>query len=328
MNLKLFAKLAMFCLGGIFLFAGIDNRPPSGAAPLAFQGEVLPAKAYVVFTKESWGCLEGQEIKADLAQPLTTAPGEPVLLREVKNPEDVDNRFELYVYFPASGIRGLPGYYVLRLGVVGRQPQAAGTLCLARAVLDRGDQGLIFTLQAQIEGALKADLLYAGSMRLESGLFTCPAADLFEPQPVRFLPVYPVHPEMASTAMESTPPWVKIVIPLEDYWLQEGDEVAACLVLLSALDHDFSFSKDHSFLWDRARVTSENLHRIAASLEKERGLKFYVKIELRDQGGTTEIIREPAPFLPRLSQMIAITDTGGKMIGGNVMIGIEKVENK
>jgi hypothetical protein len=56
MNPITLSMMAIFALGSILLSAGIDNQAGAGAPP----GGVLPEKAYVVFTKESWGCLEGK----------------------------------------------------------------------------------------------------------------------------------------------------------------------------------------------------------------------------------------------------------------------------
>jgi hypothetical protein len=310
-------------LWGILLFAGADGRAFASGTVAEAQDELMPQKAYLVFTKESWGCLAGQEIIADVTQALTKIKGEPVQLQEVKNPEDVNNRFELYLYFPAQGIRGLAGYYVLRLGVVG-ESRIPGSLRLARATLGRGTKGLVFTLQAKTTGILKADLLYAGTTHPASGRFTCPTAGLFEPHPVKFLPVYPIQPEQAATAIKSTPPWDKITLPLEGHWLKEGDDVAACLGLLSALENNYSASKEDRFFWDRSKITSKSLNQIASSFEKGKNLKFYLSIELRDRHGTAAITRDPTSFVPKLRQMIAVINAEGKIIGGEVMIGLEK----
>lgn len=321
----MFRIVPIFVLGSILLFAGIDPKAlAGGGAGAAAPGEIMPQKAYLVFTKEGWGCLGGQEIVADLTQNLTAPKGEPVLLQEVKNPEDVDNRFELYLYYPAQGVSGLPGYYVLRLRVAGRKPQAPGTLRLAQAALVRGDRGWTFVLKAKAAGVLKADLLYAGATRLESGLFTCTDAGLFGAHPVKFLPAHPIRTDMTSTSTKLDPQWDNVAIPLEDFWVKEGDAIAACVELLSGLEQNFSASKDYVFLWDRSKITSKSLNLIASSLEKEKGLKFHVKIVLRDQKGEIEISKDPTPFDPQLKQMMAVQNTQGKIIGGKVWLAVEK----
>ena len=317
--------VTIFVLGSMLLFAGIDPKAlAGGGAGAAAAGAILPQKAYLVFTKEGWGCLSGQELVADVTQNLTTPKGEPVRLQEVKNSEDVDNRFELYLYYPALGVSGLPGYYVLRLRVAGREPQAPGTLRLAQAALVRGDQGWAFALKGKTAGLLKADLLYAGATRLESALFTCPDADRFEAHPVKFLPAYPIRTVMASTATKLDPQWDNVAIPLEDLQVKAGEAMAACIELLSGLEQNFSASKDYVFLWDQSKITSKSLNLIAASLEKEKGLKFHVKIVLRDQKGKIDINRDPTPFVPQLRQMMAVKDTRGKIIGGKVWLAVEK----
>lgn len=314
----------VFVLGSIMLFAGIDPKAlAAGGAGAAAAGAILPQRAYLVFTKEGWGCLEGQEIVADVTQNLTAPEGEPVLLQEVKNPEDVNNRFELYLYYPALGVSGMPGYYVLRLRVAGREPQVPGTLRLAQAALVRGGPGWTFVLKAQVAGVLKADLLYAGAASLKSGRFNCTDAGLFEAHPVKFLPAYPIRTVMNSIATKLDPQWDNVGIPLEDLQVNIGNLLAACIELLSRLEQNFSASKDYVFLWDQSKITSKSLQLIAASLGKDKGLEFHVKIVLRDRKGEIAISKDATPFAPQLRQMMAVQDTRGKIIGGEVWLAVK-----
>ena len=284
----------------------------------------MPQKANIVFTRESWGCLGGQEIVADVTQDLTVTPGKPVLITEVKNPEDVDNRLELYLYYPAQAISGVPGYYVLRLGVAGPKAKVPGTLRLAEAVLVKNGQGVSFVLKAKTTGHLKASLLYAGDTQLASGLFTCPAAGFFEAQPVQFLGVYPIRTELSSTAKKIDSQWDRVTLQLDDFLLKEGEAVAACHWLLTAMQNKFSASNENLFLWDQSQLTPQSLNQLASSLEEGRNCRFHVNIELHAPQSRTEIQRDPTPFEPQLRQMIAARNAQGKITGGSVMIAVEK----
>jgi hypothetical protein len=319
----------ILAVGSTLLFAEVDRKAAAGdGTTAAARGEIMPQKAYLVFTKESWGCLEGQAIVADVTQDLTATEGKPVLLTEVKNPEDVDNRLELYLYYPAQEISRLPGYYVLRLGVTGPEAQIPGTLRLAKAALVHSGQGVSFLLKAKTTGHLKSDLLYAGDTRLVSGLFTCAEADLFEAHPARFLGVYPVHTEIASTVTKIDPQWDRVAIQLEEFRLKEGEAIATCYGLLTAMEKKFSASNEHLFLWDQSQLTPQGLNLLASSLEQGRNYRFHVNIELRAPQGNTEIQRDSIPLVPQLRQMIAARNAQGKITGGSVMIAVEKPDPK
>ena len=307
------------------MFAEFNRKATAGDGTMvAAQGEIMPAKAYLVFTKESWGCLGGQEIVADVTEDLNASGEKPVLVTEVKNPEDVDNRMELYLYYPAREISGLAGYYVLRLGVQGSEAQLPETLWLAKAALVHEGQDLSFRLKAKTTGQLQSDLLYAGDTRLVSGFFTCAAAGLFEANSMKFLQSYPVHTQIAFTVMKIDSKWDKVTIPLEDFQLKEAEAIATCYGLLNGMEKEFSVSKEHLFLWDQSKLTPDGLGGIASSLEKGQKYGFNVNIELEGPLGTREIQRDPTPFIPQLRQMIAARNARGKITGGSVMIAVEK----
>jgi hypothetical protein len=317
--------MTISCLCGVILFAGIGSPALARGSQAQLPAEVvLPDKALLVFTRESWGCMEGQIITEDVTSLLSESNAEKVLLQDVKNPDDVNNRYEIYLYFPAPRVSARSGYDVLRLSVVGSDPQLSGFLRLAQAALVRTDKSLTFILKAKIEGFLKADLLYAVGCHLKTGLFACPAADLFEPHPVRFLDVYPVRTEMASTAAKMDAQWDQISLPIESSLQKEGDDVAACIELLNGLEESFSGSKEFVFQWDQSKITQDGLSQIASSFEKDNNLKYHVNVEIIDKQGKTEIRRDVTSFVPKLQQIIAIRSAHGKMISGMVKIGIEK----
>jgi hypothetical protein len=130
---------------------------------------------------------------------------------------------------------------------------------------------------------------------------------------------------MNSTATKLDPQWDNVAIPLEDLQVKIGNLLAACIELLSGLEQNFSASKDYVFLWDRSKITSKSLQLIAASLGKEKGLEFHVKIVLRDRKEEIAISKDPTPFAPQLRQMMAVQDTRGKIIGGEVWLAVKDV---
>lgn len=317
--------MIIFAIVNTVLFDGVSHKATAGgSATDGAPGGIVPQKTCIVFTKESWGCLGGREILADVTQDLTANDGKPVLITEVKNPEDVDNRLELYLYYPSQEITGSEGFYVLRLGVTGSKPQVPGTLQLAEAFLVNNSQGVSFVLKAKITGHLKPGLLFAGDTQLASGLFTCAEADLFEAQPVNFLGVYPIRSELSFTAKKIDAQWDRVTIRLDDFILKEGEAIAACYGLLTEMQNKFSASNEHLFLWDQFQLTPHGLNLAAASYEHGRNCRFHVNIELHDPQGRTEIQRDSIPFDPQLRQMIAVKNAQGKITGGSVMIAVEE----
>ena len=307
----------IICLGAMTAVWGAlaDATPTKGA--------LLPQKAMLVFTRESWGCLLGQEIKADVTALLIgdRAPG--VRWEEIKNPEDRQDRLELYLYFPARPVSGLPGYLVLRLGSSNPNPLKPGSVLLKRAELTIGPNGPAFELKGQIQGSLTAGLLYAEDFDLHQGLFTCPEADLFEPQNIYFLKAYPLKPDLSVKPEKPSGRVESFAIPLDESRLGEAQAVAAGAELLTRLDQEFKVSGKFTFLWDKARITSQSLEGLASSWETGKGVRSNIALILRDRQGSLEIRRSPAPFTPQLRQKIAVQDRQGRIWGGEVWIGID-----
>jgi hypothetical protein len=195
---------------------------------------------------------------------------------------------------------------------------------LARAVLTREGKGLAFSLKAKIQGSIKADLLYAGTRHMATGLFTCPAAGLFEPSRVDFLACFPIRTDMAPTIVKEASPWSRIDFPLDLPILAGASDTAASFELLSRLDASFSASREYTFLWDESRITPQSLGTIASSVEKAGKLRFHSKIELTGKRGHREVARDSVPFAPNLRQTIACTDERGEITGGVVSISVDR----
>lgn len=288
------------------------------------QGALPPSKALLVLTRESWGCLRGQEIKADITALISGDQGPGVRWEEIKNPEDRQDRLELYLYFPAGPVAGVPGYLVLKLGVSGTDPQKPGSVLLKRAELRSGPQGPVFELQGQVRGDLEADLLYAQDFQLSQGFFACPEAGLFEAKSINFLKAFAVktglEPIMAGPAAAAG----SISIPLRGgFWLSQTRAVAAAAELLDLLNQKFRVSAQSTFLWEQDRVTSQVLEGLASAWEQGKGLKGHIALKLRDRQGTLEIRRAATPFAPQLRQKVTLQDARGRISGGEVWIALD-----
>jgi hypothetical protein len=293
-------------------FAGAPQTPET----------LPPQKALLVLTREGWGCFGGQEIRGDVASLLNGA-GAGVRWEEIKNPEDRQDRLELYLYFPAGPVSGLPGYLVLKLGVDSTDPEKPGEVRLQKAALRRDAQEPVFELQGAVRGDLAADLLYARDFHLHQGLFACPEASLFEPRDLHFLKAYAVKTGLKVVMPKPGAQEGGISIPLTGFWLKQTREVAAGAELLDLLEQKFKVDDKSTFLWDKARVTSQALAGLASAWEQGKVLKSHIALILRDRQGTREIRRSPIPFNPHLRQKITLKDPRGQVTGGEVWIGLD-----
>jgi hypothetical protein len=310
-------------VGGTILFSGLNcGAAPGDRTPAAAGAEIVLVKAYLVFTKESWGCLGGQTVVAEVTDHLAGTERQAVSLTEVKNPEDVNNRLELFLYFSAIDIGGVPGYFILRLGVEGSKATIPGVLQIADAVVVQSEEkNWSFLLKCETKGHLKSDLIYAGDLQLHSGIFTC--APGRKARPVDFLQVYPIRSGLSSKATEIGAQWSRVTIPLDDFCLEDAKEVAACYSLLTEMEKRLSISTEQRFLWDQSRLNSQMLNRLSSFFDQDRNIRFHVNVELRTPQGTLEIESDSTPFLPQLRQMISARSDDGTIIGGSVQIAVQ-----
>lgn len=283
---------------------------------------IPPEKAFILFTEEGWGCIYNQQIKKDVTNLIALEDGEFVRVEEIKNPEDRDNRYELYLYFLAKESSGLPGYYILRLEVKHQNPLAIGYLLVDQARLKKGDKGYFVELKAKADGLIVADLLYSRQPRLTAGLFSCPEADLFDPYKVNFLKAYEISSGLRIVSEMMNKKWDRINIAIDPFLLKEVNLVDASEKFLDALDKEFSSSKDFIFLWDKSKVSTKSIENIALRIEQEKRLKYNISINIRYKEKTETISRGEKLFVPDLRQKISIKEPNGKLTGGEVWIGI------
>jgi len=294
----------------------------SCTAPGSSQSEILPYRASLVLTQESWGCLNGQELLQEVTDLVVREDGQAARMEEIRNPEDRQNRLDLYLYFSAQA-GGLPGYYLWRLGVADPQAETPGWLQVDQARLRVDHKGLTLEITAKAQGQVQADLLYAPGTDLSTALFTCPAAGIFDAYPASFLPAYEVRMKAVPSASPSAASWKRVNFSLGDLAVEETKRVALGCQLLGALARELSASKKFAFLWDGARISSQALERMARTTEAESERKFRLILRLHDRQGEREISRGPGPFVPQVRQMVAVRDARDKVTGGEVWIGVE-----
>lgn len=290
---------------------------------------IPPEKAFILFTEESWGCISNQQVKEDVTELVASEDEKFARVDEIKNPEDVANRDELYLCFRAKEVGGLPGYCILRLGVSHEDPLVKGHLLVDQARLISGDNGYSVELKAKADGLFKADILYGKQPQLKVGFFSCPEAGLFEPQKVSFLKAYEIRGDLGigidSEVIDER--WNNLNVTIDLLCLEEARFVDACEGLLDALDKEFSSFKDLIFFWDKSRVTTKSIEDIASQMEQESGLKYNVSIIIRYKEGIEEINRN-GMFTPRLRQKISVKESNGHLNGGEIWIDAEPVSKQ
>lgn len=88
------------------------------------------------------------------------------------------------------------------------------------------------------------------------------------------------------------------------------------------MDEKLSVSKDFTFLWDREKMI-EYLENIISQTERKKALRYQILIKIVSRDQTEEIARNGTSFIPKLRQNISIKEPDGKLVGGEVWVGVE-----
>lgn len=286
---------------------------------------IPPEKAFILFTEESWGCVYNQQTQEDVTNLVAYGDGKFVQVEEIKNPEDRANCYELYLYFSAKESSGLPGYYILRLGIKHQDPSIKGCLLVDQAKLIRMNESYFIELKAKVNGFLRVDLLYGNQTSLKTGFFSCPDSGLFEPYKISFLKAYEIKHFLRFESEMIDRKWNKIKISLYPFLLKEAALVNECEEFLDILDKEFSSSKDLIYVWNKSKVTLENVENIASALEQKKVLKYNFSLKSKYKKKTEELNRNGKQFVPNIRQRISVKESTSELVGGEVWIGVELI---
>jgi len=285
---------------------------------------VIPAtQGYVVFTRETWGCVAEQKIVEEAAAALAHRDSNSVRIEETKSHEDVQNRKELYAYFPAREVNGLEGYYVLRAHIQHQDPKIIGELVIDQAQLTNVSGEWFVELFSKTTGTLQISLLYGRHVGLSSGYLACPEAGRFEPRAMSFIRAYRVESLLTVTSEPWDGGWTRVVVPMKARLLQEAQEMDRCEELLERLEKRFSYAGNFTFVWDKAKVTKQEVENIVSGLERETGRRYKVSVEVQEKTKRTELGRNNRLFVPKIRQKIALKDPRGVLTAGEVWIGTD-----
>lgn len=282
---------------------------------------IPPSQGYVVFTKETWGCIGEQKIVEEVTTALMNRDGNTVLIEEIKAHEDVQNRRELYVYFPAKEVNGLEGYYILRAHTQHPDPKIIGEWMVDQARLTHNSAGWFIELFSKTTGSLQISLLYSRHTGLSSGFIACPEADQFEPRAKSFIRAYRIESLLAVTSEPLDGGWTTTVVPMQAGLLQEARDIDRCEDLLEQLEKRFLSAGNVPFVWEKVRVTKYEVDSVVAGIEKETGRQYKISIELQEKTQKTELGRDKRIFVPKIRQKIVLKDQKGVLAAGEVWIG-------
>jgi len=302
-----------------------------GCMMVTGMADILEAKAvnipatqgYVVFTRETWGCLVEQKIVEDVSAALVHRDGNAVRIEETKGHEDVQNSKELFAYFPAREVNGLNGYYILRAHVQHQDPMIAGEWVIDQARLTNVDGTWFIELFSKPTGIPQISLLYGRHVGLSNGYLACPEARQFEPRARSYMRAYRVESLLTVTSEPSDGGWTRTIVPMNTRLLQEAQEMDRCEELLERLEKRFLHAENYVFVWDRAKVTKQEVENAVSGLERETGRRYKVSVEVQEKTRKTELGRDKRLFVPKIRQRIALKDPGGVLTAGEVWIGAD-----
>lgn len=293
----------------------------AGATDLPWELE--PEKALVVLTRESWGCFGGQKILEDVTGTILSDDETYAELEAIVNPEDRNDRIELFLFFPANErYRRLSAYLVLRLGVTGLSGEKPALIKINHARLMPAGDGAVFQLTGTGYGELNAALLHSTETRLSSSFFTCPAAGLFDPQKLEFLPTNVLSEDLTIHSHSIDGKNRQFTITMDHKLLKNWHKVAVCYGLIDEMAREFAPSPASPLNWNRRYISPESLRRAASKIEKEHKVRLQVTVMVYRRRGVEEIRDSHDSFHVYLKKPIVVSDASGKMSGGEVRVGM------
>jgi hypothetical protein len=280
---------------------------------------LVPEKAFVVFTRESWGCLNGQEIKKDVTSSFSIATPSQVTIESLENPDDVNNRNELYLFFNAKTIIGVRGFLVAKLWC-DRDPGLGLSTVGVITVNVTTQPGIPPTIGLRLTGNANVfvELGYARSATLQHALVTCRESGLHEPFSLSFFAEYSLEMEKKQIRVRTrSDEWHEYYLPLDSLVLTSAKSIAKCIRVLEGLSTGCGLTGS-PYLWKREMVTVEQVEQtVRATIGPHARICFKL---MADDGITTMV--GGLDFVPQLRQKMALRGAKGELVGAEVWISI------
>ena len=284
----------------------------------ANQNPIL-LKGFIIYTAESWGCLEGQEIREDVSTLISSADNNSATIQEIRNPEDVFNRYELYIIFPAERINGLNGSFAAMFRCESSGPDFNALLSVDEArVFQKEDQTWAIALKVKGNGFFTARMFYSQKPEMMRGWYSGLGARNQPPVQIQFYNVFPLEGDFGRMPPENlSGEWQNLELHFNPFFLEQSVAVDKCQALFEMLVAEFSVDGD-SMLWKLEEITPETLQslsqRAVASLGEQ---TFQVLLKLQDR---RTLYSNLDNFVPHFRQPLAVRLSNGRLLGAEVWL--------
>jgi len=279
----------------------------------------IPLRGFIIYTAESWGCLNGQRIREEISTLIAKADKKDATIQEIKNPEDVFNRNELYILIPAGSIAGLSGSFAVRFRCESSKPNVKAFFSVDEArVFQKVDKTWVIALKVRGNDSFTVQMFYSRSPEIKQGWYFCPKARDQHPAQIPFFCVYPLEGALGRMPREKlTERWQNLEMDFNPLHLEQSAAVDKCQALFDMLARYYSVDGDF-MLWRLEKITSKNLKEFLQEAASSLGEKtFQVLIELQDG---RRIYSSADNFVPHLRQMLGVKLSDGKLLGAEVRI--------
>ena len=280
-----------------------------------------PPKGLIIYTAESWGCLEGQEIREDVSTLIANEDNNSATIQEIKNPEDVFNRNELYLIFPAKPVNELDGNFVVKFWCDFDQPQKKAYLSMDYAKIYKEDSGKwILLVKIRGNGFVHVQMLYSRLPVIRQAWFSCPQAGVYQPSRRTFFSVYPLEGRFDGIPQQIlSDEWKTLKLTFNPIFLEGAVLVDNCQAFFAMLDEEFAIA-GQTMIWEREKIQVDTIKTLidqACTLTKEKTFQVLLKL---DDGSTIYV--DSDNFVPHLRQKLAIKNPDGKLIGAELWLRV------
>lgn len=281
--------------------------------------EIAPTKGLIIFTAESWGCLERQEVIKDVTSLLIKADKKAGTIRVINNPEDVFNRYEFYLAFPAGAINGLIGNFVARFGIENQYLGSKAFLSLDAAKLyQRNDLSWAMALRLKGNDSFSCQMFYSRNPEMVKGWVSCSKARNQQPTLAQYFNVFPLEGVLGGMPQgKLSGKWQNIELSFNPSYLEQSIELEKCVALFDLLATRFSIEGDR-MLWKFEAITPQVLREFSKiSISSFGEQSFRILIKLQDQ---RTIYSSLENFVPHLKQPLAVKQSNGNILSAELWL--------
>ena len=280
---------------------------------------VLPSKALIINTSESWGCLNEQVLKEDVTDGIAKDDCHYATIYEIKNPEDIVNRNELYLTFSANPINGLAGYFVVKFWCDNDKPDIRAYFSMdhARVFKNKNGDWTLLT-KAKGNGFVHVKMLYSRTPDLLDVWYSCPQVGEDQPKKTTLFNAYPLEGKFDGVpAKKLGDEWLTLELVLNPIFLGQASSVDKCQEFLEILDKHFS-SADRPMVWDRSKIRRETIQSLALKAGADNDEKMFQVLFKANDGTTINVGSDN--FLPHFRQKLALENPDGTLIGAELWL--------